>query len=100
MLLRKGSNARSGSVLPVRRTENGEIMKEIEEFRKSVTYLRQTVLGQTPNASLLRPPPSRFQLENRYLALVSQVAEKVKELEDLRFQNILCLNQVQDSVRC
>lgn len=97
-LLKQG-NSRSGSVLPRNRRDDGEIMKEIEDFQKSVAYLRHAVLGQAPNPSLLRKPPSRAELESRYLKLVSQVGEKVKELEELRFQNILFMNQSRESGR-
>jgi hypothetical protein len=86
-------------VLPRNRRDDGEIMKEIEDFQKSVAYLRHAVLGQAPNPSLLRKPPSRAELESRYLKLVSQVGEKVKELEELRFQNILFMNQSRESGR-
>jgi len=97
--LLKPGNSRSGSVLPRDRSHNGEITREIEEFQKSVAYLRHAVLGQAPNPSLLKRPPNRAVLESRYLKLVAQVGEKVKELEELRFQNILFLNQSRESGR-
>ena len=86
------STQRAG-LRPVASTYQTDIVREIEDFQRSVAYLRKAVLGQEPNPALLQRPPVRAELERRYLALVRGVESASKELAEVRFQNILLVSE-------